>query len=191
MFNLIIGVVILIGGYVYLQNRLAAAKNAVSNAYAGIQVQLKRRHDLVPALVDAVRSAIKHEEKLFDQILAVRQEAVTALDQEIEKVEVAEASLTQGLREFFAYAEDHPEITATQNISELQKQLEETEDQIAASRRLYNGNVERFNTQLDAIPSNWVAQTMRLEKAPFFGLSASEAKSASHMPKIDLPGAQS
>ncbi|GAB5507830.1 MAG: LemA family protein [Rhizobiaceae bacterium] len=187
----LIALVILVLGFVVIQNRLASAQNAVYSGFSTIEVQLKRRHDLVPALVSSVRSAITQENKLFDTILAVREKAVQAVGQgRLDEMKEAEAELSASLRTFFGYAEDHPELTSTTNILELQKQLEEAEDQISAARRLYNGNVQRFNTMLDAIPSNWVAGLLRMKKAEFFALSESEAKAAQSIPKIELPGAQ-
>ena len=187
----LIALVVLVLGFVVIQNRLASAQNAVYSGFSTIEVQLKRRHDLVPALVSSVRSAITQENKLFDTILAVREKAVQAVGQgKLDEMKEAEAELSASLRTFFGYAEDHPEVTSTTNILELQKQLEEAEDQISAAWRLYNGNVQRFNTMLDAIPSNWVAGLLRMKKAEFFALSDSEAKAAQTMPKIELPGAQ-
>ncbi|MBO6727894.1 MAG: LemA family protein [Rhizobiaceae bacterium] len=187
----LIALVVLVLGFVVIQNRLASAQNAVYSGFSTIEVQLKRRHDLVPALVSSVRSAITQENKLFDTILAVREKAVQAVGQgKLDEMKEAESELSASLRTFFGYAEDHPEVTSTTNILELQKQLEEAEDQISAARRLYNGNVQRFNTMLDAIPSNWVAGLLRMKKAEFFALSDSEAKAAQTMPKIELPGAQ-
>ncbi|MDQ0314690.1 LemA family protein [Amorphus orientalis] len=178
-------------GYIYFHNRLAAARNSVATGYSGILVQLKRRHELVPALVQSVRSALHQESQVFDRILDVREKAVGALQMDQKAVEAAEADLSASLRKFFGYAEDHPEITSTGNVRELQKQLEETEDQISAARRLYNGNVERFNTMLDSIPTNWIGRSMRLERAELFTLSEAEVKTLRSMPPIDLPGAQS
>ena len=188
--TILIIVLVLFGGFVFFQNRLASARNSVLNGFSGVQVQLKRRHDLVPALVSAARSAIAQENRLFDSILDVREKAVAALNGRMEEVQEAEAELTASLRSFFGYTEDHPEITSTGNILELQKQLEETEDQISAARRLYNGNVERYNTMLDAIPSSWVAAMLRFERADFFALSDAERKHVEAVPAIDLPGAQ-
>ncbi|WP_420506534.1 LemA family protein [Nitratireductor aquimarinus] len=190
MTTILIIVLVLFGGFVFFQNRLASTRNSVLNGFSGVQVQLKRRHDLVPALVSAARSAIAQENRLFDSILDVREKAVAALNGRMEEVQEAEAELTASLRSFFGYTEDHPEITSTGNILELQKQLEETEDQISAARRLYNGNVERYNTMLDAIPSSWVATMLRFERADFFALSDAERKNVEAVPAIDLPGAQ-
>jgi LemA protein len=183
-------VAVLMLAYIYLQNRLASAKNAVTTGYSSIDVQLKRRHDLVPLLVDSVRSAMAHEDAIFDKILDARKQALSARNNDIETVEAAEANLTRALRQLVAHSEDTPELTATNNIAELQKQLEETEDQISAARRLYNGNVERFNTMLDSIPTNYIARAMGLQRAKPFSLSDAEAKVVGQMPSINLPGAQ-
>lgn len=190
MTTVLVAAIVLFLGYVYFHNRLAAARNAVATGYSGILVQLKRRHELVPALVQSVRSALHQESQVFERILDVREKAVGAIEKDQKAVEAAEADLSASLRQFFGYTEDHPEITSTGNVRELQKQLEETEDQISAARRLYNGNVERFNTMLDSIPTNWIGRSMRLERAELFTLSEAEVKTLQSMPAIDLPGAQ-
>ncbi|WP_367718254.1 LemA family protein [Nitratireductor sp. GISD-1A_MAKvit] len=172
--------------FIYLQNRLAAAKNAVASGLSGIDVQLRRRHDLIPALVEAVRGAIAQENRVFDVLMEARRAAMNARSNDIETVEKAEAELSVALRTFLAYSEDTPEISSTANIRKLQKQLEETEDQISAARRLYNANVERYNTLLDAIPSNWIARSMGLIHARPFALAAAESDRVRAMPEIDL-----
>lgn len=192
MTGVIVTVVILAIGFVFIQNRLAAARNAVYSGFSTIQIQLKRRHDLVPALVSAVRSAIAQENRLFDGVLAVREKAVRAArNGKIESMTESEAELSASLRQVFGYAEDHPEVTSTANILELQKQLEEAEDQISAARRLYNGNVQHFNTMLDSIPSNWVGSALRMEKAQLFTLDDAEMAVIQEMPQIELPGVRS
>ena len=180
-----------LGGFVYLQNRLAAARNAVANGRSGIQVQLKRRHDLVPGLVSAVRSAIRQENHVFDRLLDVREKAIAVRQGSLEDIERAEGDLTAGLSTFLGYTEHHPDVSSTENILQLQKQLEETEDQISAARRLYNGNVDRYNTLLDAIPSCWVGSLLGFERAAFFALDADQLKSAEAVPPIDLTRAPS
>ncbi|WP_297838186.1 LemA family protein [uncultured Roseibium sp.] len=186
MTTLFILLIMSLGGFVYLQNRLAAARNAVANGRSGIQVQLKRRHDLVPGLVSAVRSAIRQENHVFDRLLDVREKAIAVRQGSLEDIERAENNLTAGLSTFLGYTEHHPDVTSTENILQLQKQLEETEDQISAARRLYNGNVDRYNTLLDAIPSCWVGSLLGFERAAFFALDADQLKSAEAVPPIDL-----
>lgn len=191
MTTLFILLIMSLGGFVYLQNRLAAARNAVRNGRSGIQVQLKRRHDLVPGLVSAVRSAISQESRIFDHLLEVREKAISVRQGSLEDIEHAERKLTAGLSTFLGYTEDHPEITSTGNILHLQQQLEETENQISAARRLYNGNVDRYNTLLDSIPSCWVGSLLGFERAAFFALDADQLKSAEAVPPIDLTRAPS
>ena len=191
MTTLFILLIMSLGGFVYLQNRLAAASNAVANGRSGIQVQLKRRHDLVPGLVSAVRSAIRQENHVFDRLLDVREKAIAVRQGSLEDIERAEGDLTAGLSTFLGYTEHHPDVTSTENILQLQKQLEETEDQISAARRLYNGNVDRYNTLLDAIPSCWVGSLLGFERAAFFALDADQLKSAEAAPPIDLTRAPS
>ena len=119
------------------QNGLVAARERVSEGWSGITVQLKRRHALVPNLVQAAQTAMNHESAIFEKLLEARPTAAAALTKgSPEEVNAAEAELTAALSQFAGYAEDTPEITANDNIQLLQKQLEETEDQIAASRRL-------------------------------------------------------
>ncbi|MCD7060702.1 LemA family protein [Pelagibacterium xiamenense] len=174
--------------FIFLQNRLAAAKNAVTTGYSGIDVQLKRRHDLIPALVDSVRGAMAQENRIFDALIDARRAAMSVRGSDIEAVQTAEGELSAALRAFIAYSEDTPEVSSTGNVRELQKQLEEAEDQISAARRLYNANVERYNTLLDAIPTNWIARAMRLDHATPFTLVGAEAEAARALPRIELPG---
>ena len=191
MTGIFIAAIVLVLGFVVIQNRLAAAQNAVYSGFSTIQVQLKRRHDLVPQLVSSVRSAISQENRLFDAVLAVREKAVQAIGHgKLDEMRDAEAELSASLRQFFGYAEHHPEVTSTTTVLELQKQLEESEDQISAARRLYNGNVQHFNTMLDAIPSNWVGSLMGMKKAELFALGDEAVKAVQSIPRIDLPGAR-
>ncbi|MCA1335154.1 LemA family protein [Pseudooceanicola marinus] len=170
---------------ILMQNRLVQARAAVDAGFHGIEVQLKRRHDLVPSLVAAVKGAMAHETALIDRLMAAR-EAAMAAPPEPEAAAEAEEALTRSLRDFVAYAEDTPEVTATANIRDFQRSLEETEDQISAARRLYNGNVQRFNTLLDAIPFCWLARAMKLQPARYFTLSETEARAVQAVPDTRL-----
>jgi len=170
------------------QNGLVAAREKVSEGWSGITVQLKRRHALVPNLVQAARSAMAHEEGIFERLLEARQTAAAALTAGApEEIGAAEAALSAALSNFAGYAEDTPEITANENIKLLQKQLEETEDQIAAARRLYNGNVAAYNTKIDQIPWSFVAARGDFNKATLFEVSAAEmAKISQDISVADL-----
>ncbi|WP_157933054.1 LemA family protein [Roseovarius salinarum] len=171
---------------VFLQNRLAGARTRVEATFSGIEVQLKRRHDLVPALVKTARQAMHQESAIFDKVLAAREKAISALGGDLDAISAAEAELSQGLQGILGYAEDTPELGSMENLRTLQGQLEETEDQISAARRLYNVEAQRYNAMLAAIPSNWIAGAMRYEPARYFELGEGEAAAARRMPEIDL-----
>jgi len=157
------------------QNGLVAARERVNEGWAGITVQLKRRHALVPNLVQAAKTAMAHEHAIFDKLLEARTQAVTAMTSGTQDgVSEAEAALSAALSSFIGYAEDTPELTANENTQLLQKQLEETEDQIAAARRLYNGNVAAYNIRIDQIPWSFVASRGQFDKAALFEVSAVE-----------------
>lgn len=161
MVYLIIFVVIavLITGYVSGYNRLIAAAQKVEEGWSGITVQLKRRHELVPNLVAAVRGVMRHEAAMLEQITEARAVAIAALGKgDHADVMQAEGRLSAALNGLLAYAEDYPELKTGENVLLLQRQLEETEDQIAAARRLFNGNVRAYNTRLMSIPWNMIAK---------------------------------
>ena len=180
-FLLVIVLILMIpAGWVLCQNSLVAARNKVSEAWSGITVQLKRRHALVPNLVQAAKSAMAHESGVIDRILEARVTALEALKtNEPNAVNAAEAGLSQALSNFIGYSEDNPELSANENLRLLQSQLEETEDQIAAARRLYNGNVQAYNTKTQLIPWSFVAANGRFPLAELFSVSEVEMKTIS------------
>lgn len=181
---LLVGVVI--GTYVLCYNTLMSAKFRVDEAWSGITVQLKRRHALVPNLVQAAKTAIGHEQAIIDKIVTARSAALEALASDKQAdIAKAEAGLSQALGQFIAYTEDNPEITANENLLVLQKQLEETEDQVAAARRIYNGNVQAYNTRVASIPWNFVAGLNKLRPSQMFELDAAEMKEVSKDPSLD------
>ena len=180
MFTIISIIAIAIVGYVLCYNGLVSSKLKVDEGWAGITVQLKRRHELIPNLVTAAQTAMHHESAILDNILKARSDALNALaGGDHEKVNKAESALTAALQGFVSYSEDNPEITATENIQLLQKQLEETEDQIAASRRLFNGNVKAYNTKVMSIPWNFIANMKGFKLEPMFEVELTEMKAIS------------
>lgn len=180
---------VLIGIYIIVFNGLQSSKVRVEQAWAGIEVQLKRRHDLVPGLVSSVKSAMKHENEIFERLIAARENAmaVTASGDR-EAIAGAEAVLSSALSGLQLRMEDNPEITANNNIKTLQKQLEETEDQIAASRRLYNGNVQALNGKIITFPGNMIASRHQIDNADFFALKEEEKAKVYAMPNVSLEG---
>ena len=158
-------------------NMLVGARQRVQEGWSGITVQLKRRHVLVANLVDAARSAMTHETAILDRILEARTRALDALARSDQAaVTEAEAALSDALGRFVAYAEDNALVTATATIALLRKQVEETEDQIAAARRLVNGNVQAHNTRALSIPRSVVARLNRFEPAAMFAVDPVEMK---------------
>jgi LemA protein len=184
---LILVLIATLGSYVLIYNGLGTAVTQVDQGWAGIEVQLKRRHDLVPGLVTAVKSAQRHENAIFERILETREQAVSVMaGHDPEQMAMAEAALAASLKGLIAYVEDNPELTANANVATFQKQLEETEDQIAASRRLYNGNVQNLNARIVTFPGNIVARLHRFQAARPFAMSQAEKAVTYDRPAIDL-----
>lgn len=173
--------------YILLYNRLIGLRERVRESWSGVTVQLKRRHDLVPNLVSAVQGAMAHERAIVDEIVEARRAAVAASERgDANATGSAEARLTGALRGLFALAESNPQIAATANVSELQSQVEETEDQIAAARRLYNGNVQTYNATAQSVPSNIVAGVHGFSQEPMFTLPEAERRAVEAVPQVAL-----
>jgi len=143
---IILIIVIIIGGWlIMVYNGLIKLKNRTDEAWSDIDVQLKRRYDLIPNLINTVKGYAKHEKELFEKVTEARARAIGAKDPK-EQAE-AENMLSGTLKSLFAVAEAYPELKANQNFLELQRELTDTEDKIQASRRFFNGNVRDFNTK--------------------------------------------
>lgn len=147
-------------------NGLVSLRNIVQEAWSGIDVQLKRRHDLIPNLVETVKGYASHEQSTLEAVTAARSAATSASSPA--EVQQAENMLTGALRQLFALSEAYPDLKANQNFLELQAQLADTEDQIQAARRIYNGNVEGFNTKQQQFPANIIAGMFNFTPADFF-----------------------
>ncbi len=144
-------VLFLIGAY----NGMVRARNKVDEAWSGIDVQLKRRHDLIPNLVETVKGYAAHERETFQAVTDARSRAMSASGPA--QAGVAEGMLSQALGRLFAVAEAYPQLRATENFQQLQAELTNTEDQIAAARRIYNGNVQSYNTRIQVFPNSIIA----------------------------------
>jgi LemA protein len=156
-----------VGAYVvWVFNRLVRARNMVREAWSGIDVQLKRRSDLVPNLVETVKAYAAHERALFAEIVVRRNSALAASD--VSQKAVAEAELQGTLSRLLALAEAYPELKANQNFVTLQNQLAELEDQLQMARRYYNGSVRDFNIGIQSFPDVLVARLTGFEDADFF-----------------------
>ena len=158
--------------FISVYNGLIRLKNRVDEAWSDIEVQLKRRYDLIPNLVSTVKGYAAHEDKVFEKVTEARSRAMSAGTAH-DKAQ-AENMLSQTLKSLFAVAEAYPELKANQNFLELQRELTDTEDKIQASRRFYNGNVRDFNTKLEIFPNNIVAGMLNFQKREFFDMDEKE-----------------
>lgn len=164
-------VLILIGLY----NGLIRLKNRVDEAWADIDVQLKRRHDLIPNLVETVKGYASHEKETLDQVIQARNSAMQAQSSgNAAELEKAENMLSSTLKSIFALSEAYPDLKANTNFLELQRELSDTENKIQASRRFYNTNVRDFNTKLEVFPTNMIAGMLGFKNRQFFEAGADE-----------------
>jgi len=147
-------------------NDMVAARNRVRNAWSGIDVQLQRRHDLVPPLVETVKGYAAHESGLFERVAGERRAALAATS--TSERETSEAALGQSLSRLIALGESYPDLKASENFMQLSRQLVETEDLIQHARRFYNGSVRQYNTAIERFPTVMVARLLGFRPAGFF-----------------------
>lgn len=169
--------IIVIGWWISTRNAFVRLKNKVEEAWATIDVFLKKRYDLIPNLVETVKGFAKHENETLNQVVAARSLAMSARTPD-EKVQ-AENGLTNSLRTLFtAVSESYPELKANTNFLDLQNQLKSLESELESSRRYYNGVVKSFNTKLELFPANIVGSRMGEEykKRPYFELDSAEER---------------
>ena len=165
-FLIVLGLVVL--WVIFAFNSLVTLRNRAKEAWADIEVQLKRRYDLIPNLINTVKGYGAHESGVFEKVTEARARAMQA--QTPAEHGAAENMLTGALKSIFAIAEAYPELKANENFLQLQRELADTEDKIQASRRFYNGNVRDLNVRVDSFPSNLIAQWFHFAKRDFFDL---------------------
>lgn len=167
-----LGILVLIGLWLIgLYNGLVRLRNVVKNAWAQIDVQIKRRHDLVPNLIETVKGYMTHERQTLETIARARSGAVAAASSgNVAQIGTAEAQLAGALRGFYAVAENYPDLKANQNFMALQEELTSTENKIGFARQYYNDAVLKYNTACETIPSNIMAGIGGFQKADFFEL---------------------
>jgi LemA protein len=166
---LAIVVIVVVAWFVLTYNSLVGLRNRTQEAWSQIDVELKRRHDLIPNLVETVKGYAAHERGTFEAVTQARANAVSAgATGDPAKIGQAENMLTQSLRSLFAVAENYPELKAITAFTNLQEQLTATEDKIEFSRRYYNGNVRDYNTKLQTLPTNVVAGPFGFKPFAFF-----------------------
>ena len=167
---------------IYVFNRLVSLRQLANEGWSGIDVQLKRRSDLVPNLVDSVKGYASHERNVLQEVTEQRERARNVPPDDVARRAGAESALTVGLAKLMMVAEAYPELKASTNFLELQKQLSELENELQMSRRYYNGTVRNLNTLIQTVPSNFVAAAAGFRSRPYF--QAPEADRA--VPQVAL-----
>ena len=181
-----IGILILvaIAGYaIVVYNGLVKARQMVREAWSGIDVQLKRRADLIPNLIETVKGYAKHEKETLREVTEMRTKIQSIPSNDVAGRAAVEGMLSQALGKLFAVAEDYPELRANENFRDLQNSLEEVEDEIQMSRRYYNGAARDLNVKVESFPSNLVANTFKFDQVEYFEI---ENASDRAVPKVDF-----
>ncbi len=164
--------------FIVTYNGFVTLRNRVKEAWSDIEVQMKRRHDLIPNLVNTVKGYAAHESGTLEKVIQARNMAM-APHETLKETSQSENILSGTLKSLFALSENYPELKANTNFLELQRELRDTEDKLQAARRFYNGNVLAYNTKLEMFPSNIVAGIFNFEKQEFFELDEAEKAEAS------------
>lgn len=171
----------IVGVAVWLYNSLVGLRNQVRNAWSQIDVQLKRRHDLIPNLVGAVRGYLQHEREVLGRVTEARARAMAASG--AAQAGAAEGELSRAVSGLIAVMERYPDLKANQNVLALQEELVSTENRIGFARQLYNDMAARYNTRQQVFPVNLAARALGFQPAEFFQMDAAERE----VPRVDLP----
>jgi LemA protein len=163
-------------------NRFVSQRNLVAESWRQVDVELHRRHDLIPALVETVKGYASHEREVFEAVTGARASAASPGAGPAQQAQ-QEGALGQALGRLFAVAEAYPDLRASSSFLQLQRNLTETEDRIAAGRRFYNANVRALNTRVEAFPSNVVANAFHFQQAEYFEVEDAALRSA---PTVDF-----
>ncbi len=170
-------VVLIIAGFavyaVSVYNGFITLKNRVNEAWSDIEVQMKRRYDLIPNLVETVKGYAQHEAGTLEKVIQARNMAMS-VHENMKEVSESENMLSGALKSIFALSENYPDLKANANFMELQRELRDTEDKLQSARRFYNGNVLAYNTKVELFPSNIVASMFNFDKREFFELAEDE-----------------
>lgn len=174
--------VVLVIIVISLYNSLVRLKKRVENAWAQIDVQLKRRYDLIPNLVETCKGYMKHEREVLENVTRARQQAIDVRG--VKNQAEAENFLSRTLRSLFAVSENYPDLKANQNMLALQEELTSTENKISFARQHYNDSVMRYNTKIEIFPSNVIANMFNFTEGEFFELE--EGAVEKEAPKVDF-----
>lgn len=176
-------IVIVLLGLVAIYNGLITLRNRADEALSDIDVQLKRRHDLIPNLVESVKGYAAQEKNVLEDVTKARAEAISAGGQGVEAQQKAENVLTGALRTVFAVAENYPDLKSSANFMQLSQEVTDTENKLEAARRFYNTNIRDYNTKLQVFPSNVIAGSLHFTVRPMFTLDDPAEKEA---PKVSF-----
>ncbi|HET6441655.1 MAG TPA: LemA family protein [Phycisphaerae bacterium] len=176
----LVGVVAVVAlWFVFTYNGLVRLRNQVKNAWSQIDVQLKRRYDLIPNIVETVKGYAAHEKETFERVVQARQRGIDASD--VKQQQEAENMITGALRQLFALSEAYPNLKANENFLALQEELSSTENKIGFARQYYNDTVKDFNTRQEMFPANLVASMLGFQPSEFFEIEEASQREA---PKV-------
>jgi len=176
-FMIVLGIFVILGFYyIFTYNSLVKLKNRTLEAWYDIDVQLKRRYDLIPNLVNVVKGYATHEKDVFEKVTQARANAIQVNDHK--GVADAEKGVTEALKSLFAVVENYPQLKADQNFTDLQEELVDTENKIESARRYYNGCVRDYNIKQEVFPANIIAGIYSFAKETYFELDSDEEKKA-------------
>jgi LemA protein len=176
----LVGLIVVLGlWFIFVYNGLVRLRNAVKNAWAQIDVQLKRRYDLIPNLVETVKGYAGHEKETLERVVQARQRGIDAST--VKDQQEAENMITGALRQIFALSEAYPNLKANENFLALQEELASTENKIGFARQYYNDAVQEFNTRQEMFPANLVASMLGFQPAEFFEMEDATQREA---PKV-------
>ncbi len=183
---LLLALLIVMAGFA-IYNGLIQKRVTCENAWSQIDVQLKRRHDLIPNLIESVKGYAKHEKETLERVIQARNSAITASNSDnVAQRSQAEGALTQALRQIFALSESYPDLKANQNFLALQEELTSTENRISFARQHYNDSVAIFNTAIQTVPNNIVAGMGGFTAKTFFEVDPSEAEAIQKPPQVSF-----
>lgn len=180
------GIAVIVVLAVMIYNRLVSLRQTYKNAFADIDVQLKLRYDLVPNLVETVKGYAAHESGIFQRVTEAR--AAVGQSHSLPERNVAEAQLSGALTQLLAVAENYPDLKANQNFQQLQMELSDVENKIAASRRFFNNAVAEYNAAIEQFPAVLIASRFGFTASPMFELDAGEKAAVHQAPKISFGG---
>ncbi len=169
-----------VGWVIWTYNGLVALSHQLQNAWKQVEVQLKRRYDLIPNLVETVKGYMKHEQDTLQKVIDARSKAMASTG--VKESGEAESALSESLAKIFLLMENYPDLKANQNVLQLQEELTTTENQLAFSRQYYNDLVMRFNMKQEVFPSNVIASFFRFQPSEFFNITEAEKS----VPRVNL-----